>query len=66
MLSWLSHLHIGNEYPAIVQGIAQTTSDLLNDGFDLAGFKDHPDEFFNFDDNAGFSDNHGVTNGRRE
>jgi hypothetical protein len=47
---WLSHLHIGKEYPAIVQGIAQTTSGLLNDGFDLAGFKDHPNEFFNFDD----------------
>jgi hypothetical protein len=47
---WLSHLHIGKEYPAIVQGIAQTTSDLLNDGFDLAGFKDHPDEFFKFDE----------------
>jgi hypothetical protein len=47
---WLSHLHIGKEYPAIVQGIAQTTSDLLNDGFDLAGFKDHPDEFFKIDE----------------
>jgi hypothetical protein len=47
---WLTHLHIGREYPAIVQGIAQSTSELLNDGFDLAGFKDHPNEFFKIND----------------
>jgi hypothetical protein len=46
---WLSHLHIGKEYPAILQGIAQATSEVLNDGFDLAGFKDHPNEFFKLD-----------------
>lgn len=47
---WLSHLHIGKEYPAFLQGIAQTTSDLLNDDFDLAGFKDHPNVFFTLND----------------
>ena len=47
---WLSHLHIGKEYPTILQGIAQATSEVLNDGFDLAGFKDHPDEFFKLDE----------------
>ena len=43
---WLSHQHIGKEYPAILQGIAQATSEVLNDGFDLTGFKDHPETFF--------------------
>jgi hypothetical protein len=50
---WLSHLHIGKEYPAILQGIAQATSEVLNDGFDLARFRDHPDDLFNLDAGVG-------------
>jgi hypothetical protein len=43
---WLAHLHIGKEYPSLLQGIAQATSEILKDGFDLEGFKDHPERFF--------------------
>ncbi len=50
---WLSHLHVGKEYPSILQGIAQSTSEVLNDGFDLAGFKDHPDTSFRLQAEAG-------------
>jgi hypothetical protein len=42
----LSDLHIGKEYPTLLQGIAQSTFECLQDGFDLAGFNDHPDTFF--------------------
>jgi hypothetical protein len=42
----LSELHIGKQYPTLLQGIAQSTSECLDDGFDLAGFRDHPDVFF--------------------
>jgi hypothetical protein len=42
----LAQVHIGEEFPKLLQGIAQSTSEILNDGFDLPGFKDHPGKFF--------------------
>jgi hypothetical protein len=37
----LSELHIGKEYPALLQGIVRSTAEHLQDGFDLDKFKDH-------------------------
>ena len=37
----LSELHIAKEYPTLLQGIVRSTSECLQDGFDLAGFVKH-------------------------
>jgi hypothetical protein len=37
----LSELHIGEEYPDLLQGIVRSTAECLQDGFDLDKFKHH-------------------------
>lgn len=37
----LSELHIGREYPRLLAGIARSTSECLQDGFDLNKFLQH-------------------------
>ena len=37
----LSELHIGEEYPDLLQGIVRSTAERLQDGFDVDKFKDH-------------------------
>ena len=37
----LCDLHIGDDYPQLMQGIAQTVGGILNDGYDLSLFIEH-------------------------
>lgn len=51
----LSELHIGTEYPTLLQGIVLATAQELRDGFDVKAFanhyasSEHPDPFFAYD-----------------